>query len=195
MSKKSEIVAKIKIPIANIEEYLQLEERMEFEIMDYKGQSYIINEVLSDSECSLKDELNIISDYNNQKVFYVKNAKGVYFIPIDGKKGLFGYGDSFCDCVFFDENNFCFLEFKFNAESLKLSMIRKNRKKAVKQLGNTIEEFDELLDYDYSDLKLEAYMCTPIVYPRESEGFQDFKVQFFDDYEVELFERTEKICL
>lgn len=194
MSKAANIITKIQKVIPNIADFIQLEKRSDFEIMDYKGESYIIDKIETASTCYLVNNSSVTVDYDKNKVFVLENAKGIYFIPIDGKGGLFGYGDSFCDGVFFDENDFCFVEFKFNAESIEERAIRKNRKKGIVQLGNTIDEFDEIMEDNFEGLNLEAYISTPITYPRESDGFEDLRVQFFDDYEVELFERTKKIC-
>ena len=194
MSKSENVIAKIQNTIPNITDFIQVEKRSDFEIMDYKGQSYIIDKIIGQTTCELSNDISLSVDYDKNKSFVIANSKGINFIPIDGKDGLFSYGDSFCDCVFFDENDFCFVEFKFNAESLEIRAIRKNRKKGIIQLGNTIDEFDEIVDYDFEGLNLEAYISTPITYPRESDGFEDLRVQFFDDYEVELFERTKKIC-
>ncbi|MFK7949120.1 MAG: hypothetical protein AB8G11_16135 [Saprospiraceae bacterium] len=194
MSKSENVITKIQNTIPNVTDFIQVENRSDFEIMDYKGQSYIIDKIATKATCDLISNPSLTVDYDKNKSFVIKQAQGINFIPIDGKDGLLGYGDSFCDCVFFDENDFCFVEFKFNAESIEIRAIRKNRKKGITQLGNTIDEFDEMVDYDFEGLNLEAYISTPITYPRESDGFEALKVQFFDDYQVELFERTEKIC-
>ena len=78
--------------------YLSIEEREEIIIVDYKGQSYIVaapdeNEigfsVVIDNMATVIDELEA------EKHFKISNHKRkTGFIPIDGKKGLLGYGES-----------------------------------------------------------------------------------------------------
>ncbi len=116
----------------------------------------------------------------------------VGFIPIDGKKGLLGFGDSHCDFVFFDGNDFCFVEFKLNATSLK--KVDENRNKAIKQLSNTIDLFDDKLAKNYEGLNLEAYVCTPEFYPRFNSSWAGFAEEFLEKYGIPLFEINDKTC-
>lgn len=193
MSKATTIISNLEEAIENVRDYIQFEERAIFEIMDFKGQSYIIEKINDDNTCQLIQDLK--ANYDFEKVFKLSNAKGIYFIPIDGKEGLLGYGNSWCDCVFFDENSFCFVEFKTDSTSEK--KINENTFKGLSQLGNTINFFDEKLNYYFQDLKMEAYLCTPSFYKtvRESAMWEDIRVEFLEEYEIELFETNEKICL
>ncbi|WP_200888927.1 hypothetical protein [Aphanizomenon flos-aquae] len=93
---------------------------------------------------------------------------------------------------FFDENDFCFVEFKLNATSLR--KVDANRDKAIKQLTNTIDLFDKKLNGNYADLNLEAYVCTPEFYPRFNSSWIAFAKDFLEEYGFELFEINNKIC-
>jgi hypothetical protein len=172
-----------------------IDTRSEFEIIDYEGQSYLIDEDAT-ILVQTKEGNTIIDDFDRDKTFKVSNAKTVGFIPIDGKKGLLGYGDSYCDCVFFDANDFCFIEFKLNATSLEERAVRKIRKKAIKQLSNTIAFLNEKIELiDANLLNVEAYICTPEAYPRGNTAFKALQVAFSEDnFGIELFETDEKIC-
>ena len=167
MSKFEDIKELLSTAFDNFSDVLEIEMRSEFSIIDYQGQSFIIININSDDD-TFTIKLNGVDSVKNgfdiTKLFNVINAKMVGFIPIDGKKGLLGFGDSHCDFVFFDENDFCFVEFKLNATSLR--KVDANRDKAIKQLTNTIDLFDKKLNGNYADLNLEAYVCTPEFYPR-----------------------------
>ena len=179
----------------NLSDVLEIEIRSEFSIIDYQGQSFIIININSDDD-TFTIKLNGVDTVENgfdiTKLFNVINAKMVGFIPIDGKKGLLGFGDSHCDFVFFDENDFCFVEFKLNATSLR--KVDANRDKAIKQLTNTIDLFDKKLNGNYADLNLEAYVCTPEFYPRFNSSWIAFAKDFLEEYGFELFEINNKIC-
>ena len=106
---------------------------------------------------------------------------------------MLGFKASYCDTIIFDNNYFCFLEFKLNATSVEIRAIRKNRKKAISQLSNTIDYFDNKLDKDYSGLNLEAFVVTPRTYPRKDTAWSNFEIEFLEKYGIPLFEKNEKI--
>lgn len=173
---------------------LELNPHPEILITDYKGQSYIILSIqLSDSQCSIiKNNIPTIIDFDDTKVFKILNTESIGFIPIDGKTGLLGFGDSHCDFIFFDNEYFCFIEFKLNATSQR--KIEKNRKKAIKQLENTINLFDQKLARNYQQFNLEAYICTPDTYPRDNTSWKKLAQDFLENNEIPLFEAKEKNC-
>ena len=195
MSKFEDIKELLSTAFDNFYDVLEIEVRSEFSIIDYKGQSFIIKNISSDDN-TFTIKLNGVDTVENgfdiTKLFNVINAKIVGFVPIDGKKGLLGFGDSHCDFVFFDENDFCFVEFKLNATSLR--KVDANRDKAIKQLTNTIDLFDKKLNGNYADLNLEAYVCTPEFYPRFNSSWIAFAKDFLEEYGFELFEINNKIC-
>jgi hypothetical protein len=195
MSKFEDIKELLSNTFDNFPDVLEIEVRSEFSIIDYQGQSFIIININSDDD-TFTIKLNGVDTVENgfdiTKLFNVINAKMVGFIPIDGKKGLLGFGDSHCDFVFFDENDFCFVEFKLNATSLR--KVDANRDKAIKQLTNTIDLFDKKLNGNYADLNLEAYVCTPEFYPRFNSSWIAFAKDFLEEYGFELFEINNKIC-
>ncbi|MCF8374548.1 MAG: hypothetical protein K9H64_23215 [Bacteroidales bacterium] len=161
----------------NISDFLKSEASSNFYIIDIEGQSFI------DANCYDPDKCFSIKNQNNEEIF---------FIPIDGKDGLLGFGESYCDATIFSKKYFCFLEFKFNATSITDRAIRKNRKKAISQLSNTIDYFDIKLNRNYSGLSLEAYVSTPPKYPRKDTAWVNFEVEFLEEYGMPLFETNEK---
>jgi hypothetical protein len=195
MSKFEDIKELLSTAFDNFSDVLEIEIRSEFSIIDYQGQSFIIININSDDN-TFTIKLNGVDTVKNgfdiTKLFNVINAKVVGFIPIDGKKGLLGFGDSHCDFVFFDENDFCFVEFKLDATSLR--KVDKNRDKAINQLTNTIDLFDNKLVRNYAGLNLEAYVCTPEFYPRFNSSWIAFAKDFLEEYGFELFEINYKIC-
>ena len=198
MSKFEEMKDQLSNNFDNLNDVLEVELREKFSIIDHKGQSFIVLSInIEDNTFTIKvnGKDTVASDFDDTKLFNIKDAKTVAFIPIDGKKGLLGFGDPYCDFVIFDDNDFCFVEFKLNATILEERAIRKNRKKAINQLKNTIALFDSKLGNNYSDLKLEAYVCTPETYPRGDKGWTDLAIAFYDEIEVPLFEQNKKICI
>lgn len=181
--------------IPDIEKVWTEEMRTDFRIIDYKGQSYILQNIdIKKRKCSIKQADNSVEtiDFDELKSFFVQKAQQVIFIPIDGKNGLIRSAESHCDCVLFDMHDFCFIEFKLNTISEK--KISKNRYKAVNQLTNTISFFDEKLSLDYKGLQLEAYICTPDFYPKENAEWEDIRVDFLEEKGVRLYETREKMC-
>jgi len=135
MNKILKFKENLKIINEKIADFIQTENKSQFYIIDNKGDSEIIN------FCE-----------NIEKCFFIDNQNNyeINFIPVDGKNGLLGFGESYCDCVIFNKDELCFLEFKFNATSLEIRAINKNRKKAILQLANTIDFFDNKLNKNYS---------------------------------------------
>lgn len=198
MSKFEEMRDHLSNNFDNLNNVLEVELREKFSIIDHKGQSFIVLSIDIENNTftiRVNGKDTVASDFDDTKLFNIINAKTVAFIPIDGKKGLLGFGESYCDFVIFDDNDFCFVEFKLNATILEERAIRKNRKKAIAQLKNTIALFDSKLGNNYNDLRLEAYVCTPETYPRGDKGWTDLAIAFYDEIEVPLFEQNEKICI
>ncbi|MBE9217378.1 hypothetical protein [Dolichospermum flos-aquae] len=198
MSKFEDIKELLSTAFDNFSDVLQIEMRSEFSVIDlkdYGGQSFIIINIQFDDNTftiNFNGNKTVITDFDSTKLFNISNAKMVGFIPIDGKKGLLGFGNSHCDFVFFDENDFCFVELKLNATSLK--KVDKNRDKAIDQLTNTIDLFDNKLARNYAGLSLEAYVCTPEFYPRFNSSWIAFAEDFLEKYGFKLFEINNKIC-
>lgn len=197
MSKFDEMQEHLSNTFAHLYDVLQIELQTEFSVLDYKGQSFIISIDFVDKFIIRLNENEIdtvITGFDNTKIFNIKNAIKVGFIPIDGKKGLLGFGLSCCDFVFFDENDFCFVEFKLNAISSAERAIRKRRTEAISQLKNTINLFDDKLAKNYAGLNLEAYVCTPEFYPRLDASWRELAQDFLEEFGIPLFERNDKIC-
>jgi len=136
-----------------------------------------------------------VAEYEvDKKAFCIINPhrKTIHFLPIDGKQGVLAYDDSYCDALIFDNTIASFLEFKLNATSTEERAIRKNRKKAISQLKNTIAFFDQKLNNDYKGLALEAIVVTPETYPRADTSWSDMSIEFLEETGISLFEKTEK---
>ncbi|MFM6534238.1 MAG: hypothetical protein ACKPH9_17700 [Dolichospermum sp.] len=141
MSKFEDIKELLANAFDNFSDVLEIEMRSEFSIIDYQGQSFIIINNNSDDNTfiiKLNGVDTVKSGFDNSKLFNISNAKMVGFIPIDGKKGLLRNASQRCDFVFFDENDFCFVEFKLNAISEEERAIRSNTRGAIDQLKATI---------------------------------------------------------
>jgi len=137
----------------------------------------------------------IVEQVDENDVFFSvinPNKEVINFIPIDGKNGILRYDGSYCDAVIFENRFFTFLEFKLNATSSAELSIRKNRLKAVRQLVNTIEFFDEKLARNYQKLALEAIIATPDTYPRKDTAWDSLAIEFLEDYGVPLYEDNKK---
>jgi hypothetical protein len=198
MSKFEDIKELLSTAFNNLSDVLEIEMRSEFSVIDLKDygrQSFIIINIQFDDNTftiNFNGNETVITDFDSTKLFNISNAKMVGFIPIDGKKGLLRKVAQRCDFVFFDENDFCFVEFKLDATSLR--KVDKNRDKAINQLTNTIDFFDNKLVRNYAGLNLEAYVCTPEFYPRFNSSWIAFAKDFLEEYGFELFEINYKIC-
>lgn len=194
--KKIEIICEKISEIKEFQKFTQIscvEERGKFAILsDYKGQSYVIVNQSEETFTIKVNNVEMVVDRDDTKLFQIYNAKKVVFIPVDGKEGLLGFIDSYCDTILFDETDFCFVEFKLNATSLKKVVY--NRAKAIRQLSNTIELFDEKLNRNYEGLHLEAYVCTPLIYPRNNASWTSIANEFLEKYGIDIFETNEKVC-
>ena len=164
-------------------------------ILEYQGQSFIVEKFILDTEqviINIDGTEIIIDNFDDKKTFKIANAQIFGFIPIDGKKGLLGFGKSYCDFIFFDNQDFCFVESKLNATSER--KVNKKRQEAVEQLGNTVEEFNQKLNNNYQLFNLEAYICSPDFYPRNDATWETFARKFLEKYQIDLFETREKFC-
>ena len=197
MSKFEDIKELLSTAFDNFSDVLEIEIRSEFSIIDYQGQSFIIINHNSDDD-TFTIKLNGVDSVKNSfditKLFNVINAKMVGFIPIDGKKGLLRNASQRCDFVFFDENDFCFVEFKLNAISEEERAIRSNTRGAIDQLKATISWFNYKLSKNYAGLNKEAYVCTPEFYPKFSATWGGLMTEFLEDYQTDLFQIKNKIC-
>ncbi len=164
---------------------LQLAEPKISSCIESSSDSFYITDSLDKSQIKTQEEENSFKVIN-------PSQKTIYLIPIDGKQGLLGLGVTYCDAVIIDEQYFCFLEFKFKASSIAERAVRKNRKKTIGQLENTINYFDELLARDYDGLALEAYVSTLPIYPRANTAWQDLAVAFLEKNKICLYEKSEK---
>jgi hypothetical protein len=197
MSKFEDIKELLSTAFDNFPDVLEIEMRSEFSIIDYQGQSFIIiNHNLDDNTFTIKlnDVDTVENGFDITKLFNVINAKVVGFIPIDGKKGLLRKVAQRCDFVFFDENDFCFVEFKLDAISEQERAIRSNTKGATDQLKATISWFNYKLSKNYAGLNKEAYVCTPEFYPKFSATWGGLMTEFLEDYQTDLFQIKNKIC-
>lgn len=127
------------------------------------------------------------------KCFIIKNLdnKTISHLSIDGcfLTEEHGYTAEKCDFITFSDDKFCFVELKSNAERRRQTS--QNLRKARKQLGATINHFDDN-GIDFSEYDIEAYIVLKNrLYPSNSASVQQRRVQFYDDYEVDLIEGSE----
>jgi hypothetical protein len=175
--------------IPDFAKFLVMSDCEELMVLDFKGDSIIVEEIdghgmIKKISCGGVSE-EIVA--NRDDCFVIVNPKKqTAIIPIDGKNGLLGYGTSNCDFVFFDDCDFCFVELKLNASSTVERAVRGNRKDAVRQLSGTIDYFDEKLSKSYLGHQLEAYVCTPSIYPRNDSSWNSIRVEFLEKYGMEL---------
>ncbi|MFT6743371.1 MAG: hypothetical protein ACJAVF_004896, partial [Paraglaciecola sp.] len=93
-----------------------------------------------------------------------------------------------CDFIVFNNDKFCFVELKTNAESEE--GVSRNLKKARKQLGAIINYFDDN-NVDFLDHEIEAYIVLKNrLYPNDNAGKKALRKSFFDKYKVDLFEEN-----
>lgn len=202
MNKKYVLKQKIRTRIPNIHCFLEDISAKEVLITDYNGTSHILKSIYKTAKtgtievsdikqkagiytCSI---IYIPNFLYTDKFFSIIQSSSLCFIPIDGLGGLSEGKESHCDFIFFNQENFCFVELKLNAISLKEETIRDNREKAVSQLKHTIGYFDTVLTNDYCGMDLEAYIATPDTYPRENTAFQAIKIKFLEETRIELYE-------
>lgn len=174
---------------------IELNPCSEILILEYQGQSFIVEKIIPNAAqvtININGAKIIVNNFDETKTFKIVNAQILGFIPIDGKEGLLGFGKSYCDFIFFDNQDFCFVESKLNATSER--KVNKKRQEAVEQLGNTVEEFNQGLDNNYQLFNLEAYVCSPNFYPRNDATWETFARKFLEKYHIDLFEAREKFC-
>ena len=196
MSRES-IVNKLHLAINNLAYFIENFSSEEIYITDYdiNSTSYLLKNVdFISKTCiiEIRREQGKVTEtipFEGNKVFAIYNSTEIYFIPIDGR-GLLK--TAHCDFVFFNEQDFCFVEMKLNATSTDERTIEDNRKKAAKQLKHTITYFDEQLSNNYFGLTIKAFVATPDTYPQEDTSFQSIKVNFLEETGIDLYESREK---
>lgn len=146
---------------------------------DNTSQSYIV----PSTEISVDlDKCLIVLNPHSTKIFHLS-------IDACFLTQQYGYDQEKCDFVVFNDGLFCFVELKSNAESKK--KVRENLKKARKQLGATINFFDDN-EVDFSNHILKAYIVLKNkLYPQDQASIKERRKKFFDEYEVDLFEESE----
>ena len=178
-----------------LKDSLEITQVPEIFIIDYKNDGCFIVKYNEKNQPFIQPNgIVALEELDHSKLFTIKNVRRLALIRIDGRKGIIGFGTSQCDFVFFDENDFSFVEFKLNATSSQPSAISKNREKAVSQLLNTINEFDTKLSKNYHGLNLEAYVCSPDFYPRLNASWQALAEDFLEQHGIPLFEQSGKTC-
>ena len=195
--KSNELTNILLLKINNLSVFLEKYSANEIFIAEYEDNRtcYLLKNIDFDNNTCIiqvrsshgREDAPMLFDRNI--VFSIYNSDEICFIPIDGKGLLKG---SNCDFIFYNERNFCFVELKLNVTSLQEQSVQGNREKAIQQLTNTIDFFDETLNRYYCGLTIEAFVATPDFYPRENAAFQTLKVRFKETTQVDLFESREK---
>lgn len=145
--------------------------------------------------CVIKEEL--VTFEEEQVLFRINNfnKKNIAFWAIDGCFISSDKGTSHCDCIFFDNNDFCFAEFKFNATSTEPIIVKRNREKALNQLKSTYFLIQgKLSEHKFSldNFSIEAFVCTPPKYPAKNTSMSSYAVEFLENYGIKLFEQNFK---
>ena len=195
--KRNELTNILLSKISNLSVFLEKYSSKEIFIAEYEDNStsYLLKNIdLDKNTCIIEvrkgqGKENVSMMFDKSKVFSIYNSDEISFIPIDGK-GLLKEDN--CDFVFYNEKNFCFVELKLNATSLQEQTITGNREKAIKQLNNTINYFNEKLNQNYCGLELEAFIATPDIYPRENAVSRSLRERFLIKTSIPLFENREK---
>ncbi len=195
MSKFEAIQARLTATFERFEAIFETTLDNEFAVIDIENErSYIVIKNANHFIIKQNDSEKTIDNADLSRLFFIRNAKKIGFIPIDMKNGLVEFGTARCDFILFDENDFCFIEMKLNATSDKKRSIRVNRTESMKQLSHTITFFDEKLSQNYEGLTREAYISTPAFYPRRNASWEQMAVAFMEICGIQLFESNEKIC-
>lgn len=123
------------------------------------------------------------SEKSAQKSFSVSNPSLKPYALLQIDNGIIqSSGTKKCDCAIANDKSLCFIEFKANANSSKLSTIAKNYKKAIDQLITTIGFFDTFHNsqgVDFRTLRsVEAYICFRKGYPRSTSTQMNYQVSF-----------------
>lgn len=101
-----------------------------------------------------------------------------------------------CDCSIIDDRDCAFIEFKTNAISINTDTIKKNYKKALKQLSTTISIFRNGLSASGKNLdtlrNVEAYVCFKKGYPRRTASEGTYRVKFAEQNRCSLYFEPKK---
>ncbi len=133
---------------------------------------------------------SIVQNKEEEHFFWVENPnqKAITFLAVD--HCLIDTKDfKKCDCVIFDDNCFCFIEFK----ACRPKQRNEHKKKAIQQLANTIQLFLDRLSLD--NYIKEAYVVVGYIrnrIPRKSASSFNKRIQFLEQYNVELLEGNSK---
>jgi hypothetical protein len=178
----------------SLQNCIAIENRSELfiEDSDTVGKSIFVNDELTE-------------EYKLNSCFKLDNPNSVEILlwAIDGcfvgkGKKLSKTYPKKCDCVLGYKNFIGFIEFKLNADPLALpATIRKNREKAIEQIEHTIYFLKETLNltdtfFEIDGYTIEAYLCTPPMYPNKNTSITDLALEFLETHGVPLFEKSEK---
>lgn len=156
---------------------------------------FFIDDNETDGYCViLKDNEELIDTSRLFKVVNPQNEK-IAVWAVDGCFFQKGKGPAHCDCIFFNNKDFCFAEFKYNSSTTNLQTIKNNREKAISQLRSMISMIENKFvesNFNYLGYDLEAYLCTPETYPSKNTAISDFAVEFIETFGVRLYEENIK---
>lgn len=118
-----------------------------------------------------------------QKFFEVLNPGGKLFSLMQIDQGIINTNDTNkCDCVIVDDTWLDLIEFKANAQSDNPKTIRKNYKKAMKQLQKTLYIIENSLAATGHTIRdkrtIEAFVCFRKGYPRTTSSEMTYRTTF-----------------
>jgi hypothetical protein len=196
MSRFEQLTQRLETVFSGFQNYFSIENESLFHVLDYEDEAFLLSgfdEYIHEYMVEIDGEMTVIQGLSKDNLFLVQSKTVVGFIKTHGKKGLLDKRESHCDAILFNEKDFCFVELKLNASSLKDRAIMTNRKKAISQLENTLDKFDTVLSKNYNGLNLEAYVSTIPIYPRNNTAFQALARVFLEKNGVPLLEENSKI--
>lgn len=119
----------------------------------------------------------------DQKFFEVRNPRGRSFSLMQIDQGIINTNvTNKCDCAIVDDTWLDLIEFKANAQSDNPKTIRKNYKKAMKQLQKTLYIIENSLAASGHTIRdkrtIESFICFRKGYPRTTSSEMTFRTTF-----------------
>lgn len=139
---------------------------------------YILTSSKSEHLIDTSGGYTVFSTSGIEAGFDVINPRNIMFnlLQIDNKL-IVGQKGGQCDCAFFYDDAFSFLEFKTNVTSLKT--VRKKYKKAEDQISNTIKTFiSKGIDVKSLASRVSAHVCFNNSFPRKKASEMNRAIQF-----------------
>lgn len=152
-------------------------------IEEQSGKVFYIADQEAQQPCctvATEEEAHIVLQNPTERIInFLKIDQCLFFEDSEHKK---------CDCVVFDSGLFCYVEIK---NTVRAKQRQKHRRKAREQLKQTIEIFQDKLDF--RGFEQQAIVCFTFrpARPLASTSAQEAAILFQDNYNVSLVEGNE----